>query len=129
MRLDAIEAERDRLVAAKLIVRGQSANDGLAALDERECEAERRERQAGERIGVIDVRLREARGGAAQADLAETRAGERAAGLERERDELRQRAERLAAPSGCASWPRRARRPLAVSDPLHHALRRGSRCN
>ncbi|HXA55444.1 MAG TPA: hypothetical protein VNV37_11290 [Solirubrobacteraceae bacterium] len=123
LRLDAIEAERDRLVAAKLIVRGQSADDGLAVLDEREREAERRERQAGERIGVIDVRLRELEQELAQADLAETRAGEHAARLERERDELRQRAERLAGSERLRELASVERVDLwRMSDPLHHAL-------
>ena len=123
LRLDAIEAERDRLVAAKLIVRGQSADDGLAALDEREREAERRERQAGERIGVIDVRLRELEQELAQADLAETRAGEHAARLERERDELCQRAERLAGSERLRELAAVERVDLwRMSDPLRHAL-------
>lgn len=95
-RLDAIEAERDRLIAAKLILRGQSADDGLAALDERRQDVERREREATERIATIDQRLQALAQEVADARLAEARAIEQVTRLDDERGELRRRAERLA---------------------------------
>ncbi|MHB1538133.1 MAG: coiled-coil domain-containing protein [Solirubrobacteraceae bacterium] len=95
-RLDAIEAERDRLIVAKFIARGQSADEGLAALDKRRQDAERRERETTERIVAIDARLQTLAREIADASVVETRATEQAARLDDERSELRRRAERLA---------------------------------
>ncbi len=121
--LEAVEAERDRLVAAKLILRGQSAEDGLAALDERERDAERRERQASERIGAIDERLREYSQELADAGLAEARATEQAARLDEERDELGRRAAQLADSERLCELASVEHVNLwRMADPLHQAL-------
>jgi hypothetical protein len=122
-RLEAVGAERDQIVAAKLILRGQSVEDGLAALDEREQDAEWREHQASDRIGAIDERLRECGQELADAGLAQARATEQAARLDEERDELRRRAAQLVDSERLRELASVEHVDLwRMADPLHHAL-------
>ena len=122
-RLEAIDDERDRLVATKLLVRGQSAQDGLEALDERQRDAERREREASERIATIDERLQALAQGEADAATEETRATEEAARLETERVELRERAGHLADSERLRELATVEHIDLwQMADPLHQGL-------
>jgi hypothetical protein len=122
-RLDAIEVERDRLIAAKLIARGQSADDGLTALDQRQQEAERHEREAAERIVAIDERLQALTQEVADAGVAETLATDQAARLEDECSELRRRADRLAESERLRELASVEHIDLwRMADPLHQAL-------
>ncbi len=121
--VDAIETERDRLIAAKLITHGQSADDALAALDERQRDADRRERAAAERIAAIDEHGRALTDDVARAGLAETRATDAAARIETQRDELRVRADDLAESERLRELVSVERvDPWRMADPLHQAL-------
>lgn len=122
-RLDAIEVERDRLIAAKLIAHGQNADEGLIALDQRQQDAERREHEAAERIAAIDERLQALAQEVADARLAETLATEQAARLDDERGELRRRAERLTDTERLRELASVERIDLwRMADPLRQAL-------
>ena len=122
-RLEGIDAERERLVAAKLLTRGQSAEDALIVVDERRADAERRERQASERLTAIDERLQALAGEAANASLEETRASEKARRLAAEREALSERADELATSERLLDLAAVERIDLwRMADPLHQAL-------
>lgn len=97
--LDAIEAERDGLVSAGLLTRGQPPQDSLDALTTSENDAERRSQEATQHMAAIDARHRELVDLAAAAQLREQRATDAAERAEAERDTLRTRADTLAADS------------------------------
>jgi hypothetical protein len=95
--LDAIEKERDKLITAGLLARGQTPDDALEALDGGEADAERRATEASERIAGIDVRRRELTDAIAAAKLEAQRATDAADQVDTEREALQQRAEQLTA--------------------------------
>jgi len=94
--LDAIDAERARLHAAGLLAHEQTSEEALAALDDRQADAERRALAASERITAIDTRRQDLVGLAAAADLEAQRATDAADGIDREQEALRLRGEQLA---------------------------------
>jgi hypothetical protein len=93
--LDVVDMERDRLAASQVLARGQSAEDGLAALDSSQADAERRESEATERITAIDERLVELTEDVAAATLHAQRATDAAQRIDTERTTLRERADAL----------------------------------
>jgi hypothetical protein len=95
-RLDDLDDERARLVAKRVLARGQSPADALIALSEREQDAHRREREADARVAAIDRLLGELVEAASQASVDEQRATDEGNRLARERDDLHARAEGLA---------------------------------
>ncbi len=122
-RLEEIGAERERLVAANLILRAQSPVDGLAAIEERKRDAERREREASERIDSIDKRLQALSQEIADARLAQELASGEETRLENERGKLRDRAERLAGSERLRELSAVEQVDLwRMADPLHRAL-------
>lgn len=94
--LENIETERSRLVAALVLARGQTVEEALAAFDEAEHDAERREGEASDRIAAIDARVSELGETDTAAALEAERAADAAQRIEAERDALRRRGDTLA---------------------------------
>ncbi|MGH3991411.1 MAG: hypothetical protein ACRDSN_02995, partial [Pseudonocardiaceae bacterium] len=93
--LERIDAERSRLVKEKMLARGQGSGDALAALDERQADAESREREATDRVGAIDKSIAELMQEAAAAAVDNERATDAAERIDADRTTLRERADEL----------------------------------
>lgn len=94
--LDEIAAERERLIADKSLNRGQTAVEALEALALRQADAERRERQAAERIAAIHARVQQLSEEAADTSIERSRASDEAQRIDGEHQALSGRAHKLA---------------------------------